>query len=492
MSSVASNNPTISPHLDRQPSDRLAVALCIGVGLALGLLVLSGKPLYLLVALGIAASFVVFLSDEVLIVILLVVHFSLFWAVDQFSLPNKLMWLPEGIIGLLFIKALVREGGGYSRTETRVFRILLLLVFFSFLSAVTNALTPLTVAVGSRWWFRYPLMWWALSRMSIRPEFRKFAIVLFLGLIFLQVPASAFQKFFGAASIGSSGDAAGGMLGASNTHDLGLLCITAICLLVGLYRETRDKRLLLLIPLLFLPSGLAEVKAFFIFTPIVCVYLLKRDLLQNPRLAFGWAAAIVVFLMGSMAVYNSIYTYREKDRFRVYESRTRETLQELIFDPQKILANEMNVTSIREGRNSDRKELVVGRLATVILAHDMVSADWLTIIFGKGIGSFTNSSLIDNGGESGPAYLKKLHLVSAAIVELGYGGLILVMILLMAVYLDNRDVRTLRRPFLAGSRLWFSRGRSPNGALLTVYWVVPARRPYNLCILVSLSIAFPV
>ena len=191
----------ISTHSDRQPSDRLAVALCIGIGLTLGLLVLSGRPLYLLVALGIAASFLVLLSDEALIVILLVAHFSLFWAVGQFPLPSKLLWVPEGIIGLLFIKALVREGGGYSRTETRVFRILLFLVFFSFLSAVTNALTPFTVVVGSRLWFRYPLMWWALSRVSVSPEFRKFAVVLFLGLVFLQVPASAFQKFFGAASM---------------------------------------------------------------------------------------------------------------------------------------------------------------------------------------------------------------------------------------------------------------------------------------------------
>ena len=213
----------------------------------------------------------------------------------------------------------------------------------------------------------------------------------------------------------------------------------AICLLIGLYRETRDKRLLFLTPLLFLPAGIAEAKAFFIFTPIVCIYLLRRDLFQNPRLAFGWAAAIVVFLTGSMTVYNSIYTYREKDRFRVYESRTRETLQELIFNPQKILANEMNVTAIREGLNSDRKEIVVGRLAMVILAHDMVSADWLTTIFGKGIGSFTESSLQDNDKERGLVQLRAKNVIESAIIELGYGGLILVMMLLMAVYLNNRE-----------------------------------------------------
>ena len=119
MSSVASNNPVISTHSDRQPSDRLAVALCIGIGFMLGLLVLSGRPMHLLVALGIAASFVVFLSDEALIAILLVAHFSLFCAVDQFHLPSRLLWVPEGIIGLLFIKALVREGGGGNTSVER-------------------------------------------------------------------------------------------------------------------------------------------------------------------------------------------------------------------------------------------------------------------------------------------------------------------------------------------------------------------------------------
>jgi hypothetical protein len=406
----------------------------------LGLLVLSGRSFHLLVAVGIAASFVLFLSAEALIVILLVAHFSLFYAVDQFHLPSRLLWVPEGIIGLLFIKALVREGGGYSRTETWVFRIVLLLVFFSFLSVVTNALTPVTVAAGSRLWFRYPLMWWALSRVSVRPGFRKFVVMLFLGLVFLQVPATAFLKFFGAASKVSTGDTAGGTLGGASTHDLGLLCAMAICLLIGLYRETRDKRLLFLTPLLFLPAAIAEAKAFFVFTPIVCIYLLRRDLLQNPRVAFGWTVAIVVFLTGSIIVYNSIYTYREKDRIRLYESRTRETLQELLFNPQKMLASELNVTAIREDKNSNRKEMVVGRLAMVILAHDMVSTDWLTTIFGKGIGSFTENSFRDNNErEKGHVQLRAKNLIESAILELGYGGLMLVMMLLMAVYLNNRE-----------------------------------------------------
>jgi hypothetical protein len=187
-----------------------------------------------------------------------------------------------------------------------------------------------------------------------------------------------------------------------------------------------------------LPAAIAEAKAFFIFTPIVCIYLLKDDLLQNPLRAFGWAAAVGVFLTGSIAVYNSIYTYREKDRFRVYESRTRETLQELIFNPQKMLANELNVTNIRRRLNSDHKEMVIGRLAMVIFAHDMVSTDWLTTIFGKGIGSFTENSFTDKD-ERGLVELRAKNVIESAILELGYGGLMLVTMLLMAVYLNNRD-----------------------------------------------------
>jgi len=274
--------------------------------------------------------------------------------------------------------------------------------------------------------------------VSVRPEFRKFAVVLFLILVFLQVPASAYQKLFGVSLRVSTGDAVGGTLGGGNTHDLGLLCVTAICLLVGLYRETRDKRLLLLVPLLFLPPGLAEVKAFFIFTPIVCFYLLRRDLIQNPRLAFGWAIAILVFLTGSMAVYNSIYIYREKDRFRVYESRTRENLQEFLFDPQKILSNELSTTTISTRTDSTRKTVVISRLAMVVLAHNIVTENWLTTILGKGIGSFTRSSLVGDGTQSVLDQLKTLHLVSSAILELGYGGLIVVMMLLRAIYLSTR------------------------------------------------------
>ena len=86
----------------------------------------------------------------------------------------------------------------------------------------------------------------------------------------------------------------------------------------------------------------------------------------------------------------------------------------------------------------DRKTVVISRLAMVVLAHKIVTENWLTTIFGKGIGAFTQSSFLDDGGQSGPVQLEALHLVSSAILELGYGGLIVVMMLLRAIYLSTR------------------------------------------------------
>src|SRR5690349_19121714 len=174
--------------------DRLLLWLCIGLGFILGLLVYSGKPFYLLLALCVPLSFLVFLSNEVLIVLLLIAHFSLDWFVLHFHLPARILWGFEGIICILIVKAILkpnhRTGEG---AVDRPFQFVLLLAVFSGLSVLVNFVDPVSVTLGIRKWFRYPLMFWALSRLSLPERFSKFAIRLFLALIFLQIPVCMYQ-----------------------------------------------------------------------------------------------------------------------------------------------------------------------------------------------------------------------------------------------------------------------------------------------------------
>jgi hypothetical protein len=417
--------------------DRLTFWLCVGLGLTLGLLVYSGKSWHLLIALGVPLILLVFLSEEALVVILLLAHFSLDWLVLDFHLPSKITWGVEGIIAILAGKALLRMG--YEKVAaSKAVRLIFVLLIFSGLSVLVNFVDPMSAMLGFRKWFRYPLMYWALSYTSLHERFAKLAIWLFVALMLLQVPVCAFQKFFGSASMTSTGDLVVGTLGAFSTHSLGVLCAVAVCLLIGLYKETKEKRLLYLLPLLFVPPTIAEVKAFYFFAVLVCLYLLKEDILRNPRGAFAWATSFILLMIGSFALYDSIYTYREKDVFRTYEAREREPLAEFLLSPQKMLAFETRNRSIKARGNSERRVPNFGRIETVMLANSAVRAGWSTTVFGYGPGSYTKSSLKDDTELTLLKEAMTQHLISSALIELGYGGLILIAILLWFLYQENK------------------------------------------------------
>ena len=420
-------------------SQRFFTVLSLSLGALIGYLVLSGSKFYLLVALCIPLSGLIFLSNEALILLLLVSHFSLDWLTFQYGLPQKITWIIEGIIGLLFLRTVFQiRSRALAQESSSPWRGVTILLLFSLLSALLNFVPPLSTALGVRLLFRYPLMCWVLLRVPIRKEFPKVVIGLLLSLIFLQVPVSLSQKLFGEGSKTSTGDVASGTLGSQRTHELGLLCIIAICLLAGLYKETREKRYLYFAPLLFIPAAIAEVKAFFVFLPILVLYLFYEDFWRKPGVTLLWSCVIVAVMGGSILLYNSVYTYREKDRFRLYESRERATLQDFLLSPQEILAFETRHTFRRTSANSDRKEPSVGRLQVIALAHEAVRESWLTTVVGNGIGSYTQSSLNDEPEETLLEKVVNKNLIGSTLIELGYGGLLLLAALWWNIYRDNR------------------------------------------------------
>jgi len=276
-----------------------------------------------------------------------------------------------------------------------------------------------------------------------------------------------YQKLFGEASKVSTGDTVVGTLGTSNTHALGVLCALAISLLIGLYKESKDKRLLYFIPLLFLPPTVAEVKAFYFLTLIVCLYLFKEDFLRNPGATLALGMSLVFIMVGSFALYDHIYTYREKDRFRLYEDRVREPLTAFLLNPQKLLAFETRKSSFRARLNSDKRIEDIGRIEAVNLVNSEITASWVTTVFGYGIGSYTKSSLKDeqnglNGQEQTLSQnVVTKHLVSSGLMELGYGGLVLIVLLWWIIYRENRD-----RQYFYNDQFWCGIARGFQGTVV--------------------------
>jgi hypothetical protein len=143
-------------------------------------------------------------------------------------------------------------------------------------------------------------------------------------------------------------------------------------------------------------------------------------------------------LIGSTALYTSIYTYREKDRFRRYESRGEQSSLQDLLSPQGILAFETRYSFRQSSTNSNRVEPSVGRLQVIALAHEAISGAWLTAAVGNGIGSYTKSSLNQKSEETVLEKVVDKNLIGNTLVELGYGGLLLVIALWGGIYRDNR------------------------------------------------------
>ena len=336
-------------------------------------------------------------------------------------------------------------------------------------------------------------MGWVLLRVPVRKEFPKVVIGLLLSLILLQVPVSLWQKLFGQGSMTSTGDFASGTLGLSARMNSDILCLVAISLLAGLYKETREKRYLYFAPFLFIPAAIAEVKAFFVFLPILALYLFYDDFWRKPGATLLWSCIVVAVMSGSILLFNSIYTYREKDRFRLYESRERATLQDFLLSPQKMLAFETRHTFRGSNPNSERKEPSVGRLQVIVLAHEAVSESWLTTVVGNGIGSYTKSSIKDDSAEEPETILLKKvvskNLIGTTLVELGYGGLLLLAALWWNIYRDNRVWTTqYDRPFLAWHRAGVSGDHLPDDPDIHLPAILRGRRANRFRLLVAVRL----
>lgn len=424
------------PNIEKQ----LFVLLCLlfsvivlpnkTIGLAL-LLPLSFYSLYLRSALSMPALFV----NLIYVVLLL---------------------LALGWLGELFLKILQKR----PIPKTSIDRTVLLLFAVITVSFLLNR-PPLGPAVKSVVLHTsFFLLFYTLAHSSIKESILRRLLYAVLVVALIQVLASFVQYFFIFTDMppGFRHDKSGGLFGWSAGTVNAVFMVYTFSVIVGFIKVygTRLSHLFLIF-LLIVPIVLADAKAGLIFFVLTGVFLLaitprfRGRLLQRD---IAQLQGLVVFLV----LVISIIAGRDL-RF--------------LTNPEAVINRAYGLGGAR-----------LGRLGTVELAHERISRNPVTLIFGQGpgqlthtrvgaMGGATHSDFMDEFGDEARAQHSFLHIT----LDLGYGGLILFLFLHYKLFMVSSTVfRGVDDKFWKAIALGFA-GIVFTSAYSIVYtqtWIKPA------------------
>ncbi|MEJ1158835.1 hypothetical protein [Prosthecomicrobium sp. N25] len=210
----------------------------------------------------------------------------------------------------------------------------------------------------------------------------------FLALPFLQFPFAAHQHFFVAPTRGVSsfdaivGTFGGNMNGGGSNASLMLASIISILVAIDLFRRGRlgAASLGLVCGVATANILLGEVKAVFLFLPVLLVLANQRLILKNPLLLPMLALPVLLFSAIGMAVYENSY-WSQNDQYFTREGTRLEQFLGYFFEDDYI--------------NYDTGE--VSRGASLAVWWSSATKDPVVMLLGNGAGSTRADSTIANG-----------------------------------------------------------------------------------------------
>jgi hypothetical protein len=398
-------------------------------------------PLLACLALGLTVWIV--LQPVVGLYLLVLVNFLLPRLVDSGWLPLSLFWLNDLVVASWLIHVAVRSvtRRELPRTPFDVPAFLLLSVFV--LSSVANALPPLQIVVGSRYYFKYLAAFYLILAVGFSPAtLRRLFLVLCL-LALLQVPLCILQY----AQTRSPAD---WLTGTLNTKASGLMTfwqLAAASLVIGAYfAGLVSARVASLAGLAVIPPFLGTVQAIFAFFPLVMGGLAVPHLLaRNWRLVRRYLSLTVLVpaVIGGVAMLAS-----PDDREKVFHDST-----VYIRSPEEAVAytdleGGGRLASFRDAWRASGRKGILTRLLGL----------------GPGVAGESTYRMGTTGGATLPDQ-RNLHIavtmVDYLVVDLGIVGLMVVLAMLPLAYFVN-----LRA---------YSRARTPQERVVTyaLFGIIP-------------------
>jgi len=217
------------------------------------------------IILALFTFFVLIKSDIIPISIILIIIPMTGWAVGQGIIPMQVMWLPELLSLLLFVKALINRILKSSRIRLFGIKIVIAFLTVSIVSLLINGLNIISWLLFLRLLFRYYLLFLAIINLDLDKDNMKFLNTILIFVFIAQLPMSLIKLFiYGQGEI---------PVGLSAHAEPSIIPIIAIGFLLSFYFFYQKKPIYIVGIIAFIGfSIIGEKRAFILFLPVALIY----------------------------------------------------------------------------------------------------------------------------------------------------------------------------------------------------------------------------
>ncbi|MDD5088026.1 MAG: hypothetical protein PHI18_04440, partial [bacterium] len=349
---------------------------------------------------------------------------------DYHVLPREATWLTDVLIAIVVGRMLLLLPWRKDRVR-KLEWFIASLVAFAVLSTLINGNSPVTFAAGMRMGFRYLFLFLAAAYLDVSPTWIRRYIYFLIGIALLQMPISIIQfSMFR----WKDPDLITGTFGRGQTGLLAifLLSIMAYFIAQMIERGRIPLRYLILIAIISVPPVLGSGKFFFVFLPVLILFMVRTEFFRRPLTAVLIAMTSISLFVGADYLIAVTGGSQSKEK----------TPLEFLGKLPDVFEHEIRVA--KYGR--------FGRTDRYIAAVQQTSRSAKNILIGEGPGSITGLAVAEHHSRKAAYYgrwgLTSISAMSAPwlLVEYGFVGLVFLFSLLWLIFRRARFLRAADDP----------------------------------------------
>jgi hypothetical protein len=356
--------------------------------------------------------------------------------VYSLGLPAATHFIPEVLSGIVTVYVLVvGTRSGFRLVAPKYWLVFGALAIVMLCGIIINGTGAGPIISGMRFYLRgVPLFLLAavlpITDMQLRRQFK-----LLLGLAFIQVPLTVYQRWAVMSQGGFSGDTVRGTVFDSGVLTMFLVC--AVLILTGLLMKRRIGKLqyCILFLILLFPTAINETKVTVLILPLGLLVTLVLGSERGKRLRYAGIGLSVLIAFG--AIFVPVYDMTQEHN--PYKVKIMD-----FFTSEKTLNNYLSTAN----KNSDAgigKTKLAGRSDSIVVPLAYLARDPINLAFGLGLGNVSPSNL---GRNFEGAYFRLFRSVLVTcfpyfVLEFGLIGLSLIGCLYLLIFMDTLRVARL-------------------------------------------------
>jgi hypothetical protein len=363
-----------------------------------------------------------------LIVLLLVSIFSVDYLAVKLEVINRYSVLIVEVLSLIIAILVVWRAVSLRRWEQPGHYVWLMLAFVlsAMIALVAEAVDPGPVLSGIRNYFKFLPVFFLAAVYRVTEKDMKLFLGVFLFMSVLQVPVAFYQRFVQFAHRMHTGDPVTGTLVSSNTLTM-ILCIAiAVVITLYVYKKLTLPVTIILFGFLAAPTAINETKATLVLLPVATIapFIFASGVEKKWRMALPVLGICVLGMIGFIVVYDTLIASRWGG-----------------YTVGEFLALGNWEWYLYRGASTSQSPDVIGRFDSIELPIQIMSENWMQLLFGLGIGNVSPAFLPGMEGAYHAQYREFGFGMTAAGNLVWETGLVGLTVYLLFFYFVWRDAR---------------------------------------------------